>query len=176
MTIQEKVTQQQNWVYVTPSNLVDELMMSGWKIHIFGNKTEDSVTIAERMQKVLNKYAMHMKVASSFLYKIAIGIPEDIQYGKAATMYLPPTIFENDKLQEFVDDIIEALGDYGMDGIIYGDKSLGHSIHYRYELKNLIKINEGVPHDIYSFLYRANDGSYNIAGNSDPFEKLKILI
>ena len=174
MTTKEKVYQQSNWVYVIPANLVEELMMSGWKIHIFGNKSEDSVIIAERMQKILDKYNMHMKVASSYLYSAAIGLPEDIQYGKAATMYLPPNIFKENKLQEFVDDVIEALGDYNNDGQIHGDKPLGHSIHYRYELKNLIKIDEGVPHNIYSFLYRANDGSYNIVGNPDPFEKIKI--
>ncbi len=170
MTLKDKIYTQGGWVYLTSEN--PNTMMSGWKIHIFGTTPEDSLFVGENLQTILDKYSMVMKVASSTLYEVAIADLTHKQYGKCATMYIPPIIFKQGKLQEFIEDVQSALKGYDKTGAIHGDKSLDGTIHYRYELSKPINIEEGINHSVYSIFYQANRGAHNIDNNPDPFETI----
>ncbi len=156
-----------NWFYIGVTNFARGI--SGWKLHIFGNELEDSVTLANALMPVLDKYKMSMKVATPIVFKAGIGVEGDIQYGKCATMYIPASVFLKKSLQAFIDDVKDAIKDYNKTGEIYGDRSLDGKIHYRYELGTPINFSVGVSYEQYMNLYRPNDGSYNIEGNPDPF-------
>lgn len=146
--------------------------ISGWKFHIFGTELADSVTISNALIPVLMKYGMAMKVATPSVFKAGIGIQEDIQYGKCATIYIPSSIFKTGLQAHLIQDIKEALKDYTKTGEIYGDKSLDGKIHYRYELGRPIDPTVGITYSQYQYLYESNRGEYNIVGNTDPFESL----
>lgn len=173
LEISQKVRRGASWIYFYSTER-ESNDMSGWKFHIFGQNVEDSIDVAQRMQPVLQKYKMYMKVASNNTYIAGIGDPSHKQYGKCGTMYIPPFVFKDGRTQEFLDDVKNALKGYEKKGAIFGDKSIDDTIHYRYELCKPINIEEGINHGLYSILYEPNRGEYNILDNKDPFEHITI--
>jgi len=143
--------------------------LSGWKLHIFGNSIEDSVSIYNSLYNIIEKYKLDMKIASQRNLSAGIANIDNRNYGKCATIYLPISIFKENLLSILMKEIKGGLSGYKKYGFIMGDKSIDNKILYRYEFSRPIDPCVGANEIEYSNLYELNRGYYNVEGNPDPF-------
>jgi hypothetical protein len=145
---------------------------SGWKLHIYGESKEDSIKIYNSIENILIKYELGSKIALDTFFK---DFPkEKKQWGKACTIYIPISFFDNDNnLNNCISELNENLikNKYKKKGEIFGDKKLINSIHYRYQLKIPLK-KGGFSREESRYHYQRNNGNHNLENNFDPFVEL----
>lgn len=158
-----------DWIYIGTY----PKRMSGWKIHIFAITLEDITDLTSRLLILIHQYELMVKVANQGVIKAFIGKENHIQYGKGFVIYLPCKLFKESNLESFLKDLKYRIKDFNplSKGHIKGDNTFDNVIHYRYELSETYLPEIGVSQSEYEFLYRRNDGNYNIPDNSDPFIK-----
>lgn len=145
--------------------------MSGWKFHVFCDNFDDAVFLADRLTPILRNYGAGFKLGGELQFGRFLGVKNNVQYAKGATIYIPPQVIAKGQQKQFLSDIQNALGEYKGSGSISGDMMITKNIGYRYELSSPINSAEGVNMSSYRNLYKGNaEGSqYNIAGNKDIF-------
>lgn len=145
-----------NWNYIH-IDTDEDMMMSGWKLYLYGNNIQQAGKLAELILPVSKKYNITTKVATPDI--IRRNIRKDIPWS-VVVIYLKPDI----NTQPLIEDIQLALKDYPDSGYIKGAKSIDGKLHYRYDL--IIPV-EGVPYHEYLELYRGEYGGHNIPNNKE---------
>lgn len=169
-----------NWYHF--GKIIDNSMSSGWKLHIPGAHIAHSVYLYENLDLVVLKWRALAKVGGEEkAHKTVIPgymiIPGHVDWGKSgATIYVPPSVFKHNHLQEFVDDILGATLDYHCEITPLCTKHLCGNLYYRYELDRPCDITVGVPHSQYREYYTvANpDTPYKPDDVIDPFLTLTL--
>ena len=142
------------------------MMMSGWKLYVFGENIDDSFEICSLITPVAEAYDLTMKVASEAI--INRNNMKTNETWSVAVIYLDPHIFATRKRSRgLILDLQEALKNYNKTGVIKGAKSFDGKIHYRYDLNVSVKPWIGVEYSHYLNMYRGGEGDYNIRGNDD---------
>ena len=164
MITKQQLSKMKKWFY--PYICTHEnMMMSGWKLYIFGETVNDSFKICEMVTPVMKKYNITMKVATQYIIDRNAVKPNEAW--SIAVVYLHPEIFAKRKLSSLIQDINHSLEGYKKKGIIKGAKSIDGKIHYRYDLNRPVIPSFGVEYSEYLRMYRGGKGDYNIKGNDD---------
>lgn len=174
MITKRDLSKRTGWYYVNKSG--NSFPVSGWKLHIFGNTVDDSITIANTLEPILKQYNLIMKVATILNIEISVSIESSLNYGKIATVYLSSSVFKEQKLKTIVKSIKDALScaRYDKKGIIIGDRSINDTVHYRYELSEPVDPNVGIDtFEKYVSLYQPNRKEYNIPNNPDIYHLIE---
>lgn len=150
----------------------DEMEMSGWKLYIYGENIDDSYNVCSLVTPIAKKYDLTMKVASQRIIN-RNNMRTDVAWS-IAVIYLDPKIFRNNQISSLINDITSSLTDYTKSGNVTGAKSLNGKVHYRYDLKEPVNPEIGVPYDKYTTLYRGETGEFNIPNNYDVFETVNV--
>ena len=151
---------------------------SGWKLHIYGMSLFDSFKIYTTLDRFLEKKKFGYKLATAKAYvNFNSKHFQDVQKGKACTVYIPMEYFLSEKMKKRLKKNIEEIrhilkkSGYSKKGKISGDKAYEEGIvHYRYEM-SIPMLPEGFKD--YHYYKDNKGGAYNIEGNPDLFEMLK---
>jgi len=146
--------------------------LSGWKIHIYGENEKDSRLVYSSIKDLILENNFSCKIALQTFFEVT---HKQKQEGKAVTVYFPPEVISENKLEKIIQGLKKDLEkiNYKKDKQIFGDKKLSDSIYYRYEL-NIPLVKEGFGERAFDVHYRKSEGNYNIENNPDPFESIKI--
>ncbi len=134
------------------------ILFSGWNLHIPGENIAHSVYLYENLHLVLIKWRASAKVGGESTYPppVITGYmipPTNKDFGMSgANIYVPPSVFKDNHLQEFVDDILRATEDYHCEVKPLCTKHLYSHLYYRYELHTKCDITVGIPMGTYSTL------------------------
>ncbi len=155
--------------------VVSDPFLSGWKLHIPGENIAHSVYLYENLEWVLIKWRAIAKVGGELAYSDIKGYmipPENPFWGKSgAAIYVPPGVFKDNHLQEFIDDILRATKDYHCEAKFLCAKHLCSHLYYRYEYPHQCDITVGIPKKLYKKLYINGDPGipYKPSDVIDPF-------
>lgn len=136
------------------------MVMSGWKLYIYGNTIYQVALLTELLGSVVRENNLTTKVATYPIIERNTG--KKIAWS-AMIIYL--TEESINQINELVSLIDKSLDSYPYHGNIDGTHPLTPKIHCRYDLIHPINPFVGINYDDYSRLYRGEDGLYNIPGN-----------
>jgi hypothetical protein len=153
-----------NYIHIDTSEV---MMMSGWKLYVYGRTLEDSTKLIPLIQPISKRYNLTTKVATEYI--IIRNTNKSIVWS-SVVIYLTPKIFQSfDKL---INNLNDKLIKYERPqfGTMHGARPFkDHIIYSRYDLITPINPFIGIKYDEYATLYRGEHGtSYNIERNVDP--------
>lgn len=155
------------WIYVSKYGN----SMSGWKFHVYGNSADDALHALRKIYSYLEGNFINYKIGTKRLFE------DGGRQGKKAVVIYIPKFNDRRIYPKIANDIKLLLGDYGKTGKIEGDAYMGGALNYRYEFTRKIGDDEEIINYTDSEkkrIYRDSDGNYNIPGNPDPFEELRV--
>ncbi len=143
-----------NYIHIDTSEV---MMMTGWKLYIYGNTIEDSKKLSQLVLPVSRQYNVTTKVATEAIIKR--------NAGKKLSWSVCVIYLNECSVESLIDDLYACLETYHKSGLIYGSKRINDKIHCRYDLS--IPLDHPVPYEQYLPLYRGEYGLYNIPNNKD---------
>lgn len=144
------------WNYINIDNR-PEMVMSGWKLYIAGDKLTEAQVLAKLLLDVMISYNLTCKVATKDIIKRNCN--KSLAWS-VMVIYLTDIIFSQDQFDTLIRDIEERLDYYNTDHSIIGAKKLSSYIYYRYDLDILIDPAIGIGYDNYLKHYRGELGKY----------------
>ena len=157
--------------YITDQEV---MMMSGWKIYVYGKTADDGYEAYRRTAPIAHQFNLTMKIASQHI--INRNKNSDVSWSPCI-IYLDREVFKYDMVGDLVRRLRHVLIDYPHYGEITGAKSISgeqtDKLFYRYDMQNSCDPTVGMPYTMYLSRYRGEYGGYNIPGNEDITSFLK---
>lgn len=151
-----------NYTYISSLN---EMILSGWKLYVYGETIDDSRYVADKITPIVGLYNATIKVATEDIIernnkiKPAWGI---------AVIYLHKELFECNLIGCLIASINNSLSRYSKSGYYNGSRPLTDNLSYRYDLIEPIVASVGLQYEDYLTKYRGEFGHYNIENNQIP--------
>lgn len=154
------------WDY-TYISMEDEIIVSGWKLYIFGKDIKDANYVKNKLTDVCRIYDATIKIATPDI--IARNIKLKPAWG-VAVIYLHASLFRDEHIRALIEIINTQLADYQLVGHYQGSKPLSRVISCRYDISIPTLSHVGLSYDEYLLKYRGEYGLFNIEGNDIPKE------
>lgn len=153
-----------NWKYININNS-DVMIMSGWKIYVYGESILDAQVVEECIINLCKDYNITCKVATNGIIarnkalKPAWGI---------AVVYLHTELFNKQQVRDIIPALSDSLQQYNKAGNYEGSHAITNKLSIRYDFDIPVKCDVGLLYEDSLNHYRGERGEFNIPGNEIP--------
>jgi len=154
------------WEYINITK-AEDMLMSGWKLYIYGNTVEDGRFAASLLEPIIKDFDMTVKIATNGIIRRNLN---SNRAWSSMVIYLDPHAAKRIDSYLHVFRFYLRTGGYSQSGNITGAKCLDDGlIHLRYDMEIPIDPLIGCDYETYKANYRGEYGDYNIPNNKSLF-------